>query len=189
MPQAAALAVTGGGAPWIRARLRDPAAPDFPMIAPLDPDRPGDRQQFAKPVPVEFGRDPLARIGIQRIDAVGDLLPQVEEIGLNPAVMRDAAEAGANGREDALVRLVGDGRAFGWIMLLRESRIVSGLLQWAGLAAGPVERLYNFVTVVVGLFYTVAAMSCSPGNKSSPICLSKGARLSATASSGRKSGA
>ena len=54
-------------------------------------------------MPVERGRHPLARAAIQHIDAVRDLLPQVEEIGLNAVVMRNTPEAGADGREDALV--------------------------------------------------------------------------------------
>lgn len=53
-------------------------------------------------------------------------------------------------------------RAFGWIVLLRETGVVSGILQWAGLAAGPVELLYNDVTVVVGLIYTVVLFMVVP---------------------------
>lgn len=53
-------------------------------------------------------------------------------------------------------------RAFGWIMLLRETGVVSGLLQWTGLAAGPVELLYNDVTVIVGLIYTVVLFMIVP---------------------------
>lgn len=53
-------------------------------------------------------------------------------------------------------------RAFGWIMLLRETGIVSGLLQWSGLAAEPVELLYNDATVVVGLIYTVILFMVVP---------------------------
>lgn len=45
-------------------------------------------------------------------------------------------------------------RTFGWMILLRETGIVSNVLQWAGLVDGPVELLYNDVTVVVGLVYT-----------------------------------
>jgi spermidine/putrescine transport system permease protein len=45
-------------------------------------------------------------------------------------------------------------RTFGWMILLRESGIISGLLQWAGLAAGPVEMLYNDAAMMVGLVYT-----------------------------------
>lgn len=53
-------------------------------------------------------------------------------------------------------------RAFGWIVLLRETGVVSGLLQWTGLAAGPVELLYNDATVVVGLVYTVVLFMIVP---------------------------
>lgn len=45
-------------------------------------------------------------------------------------------------------------RTFGWMILLRESGVFSNLLQWAGLASGPVEMLYNDTTVMVGLVYT-----------------------------------
>jgi spermidine/putrescine transport system permease protein len=42
-------------------------------------------------------------------------------------------------------------RTFGWMILLRESGVISGLLQWAGLASGPVEMLYNDAAIMVGL--------------------------------------
>ncbi|MHB1103690.1 MAG: ABC transporter permease [Devosia sp.] len=45
-------------------------------------------------------------------------------------------------------------RVFGWMMLLRETGIVSSFLQWAGLASGPVEFLYNDAAVMLGLVYT-----------------------------------
>jgi spermidine/putrescine transport system permease protein len=53
-------------------------------------------------------------------------------------------------------------RAFGWIVLLRETGVVSGLLQATGLVSGPVELLYNDVTVVVGLVYTVVLFMIVP---------------------------
>jgi len=53
-------------------------------------------------------------------------------------------------------------RAFGWIVLLRESGVLSGLLQWANLADQPVEMLYNDVTVVIGLIYTVILFMIVP---------------------------
>ena len=53
-------------------------------------------------------------------------------------------------------------RAFGWIVLLRESGLISGALQWTGLASGPVELLYNDATVVVGLVYTVVLFMIVP---------------------------
>ncbi|PHS79400.1 MAG: spermidine/putrescine ABC transporter permease [Rhodospirillaceae bacterium] len=45
-------------------------------------------------------------------------------------------------------------RTFGWMILLRESGVFSNLLQWTGMASGPVEMLYNDATVMVGLVYT-----------------------------------
>lgn len=53
-------------------------------------------------------------------------------------------------------------RAFGWIVLLRETGVISGALQWAGLVGGPVELLYNDATVVVGLVYTVVLFMIVP---------------------------
>ena len=45
-------------------------------------------------------------------------------------------------------------RTFGWMILLRESGVFSNLLQWMGLAEGPIEMLYNDATIMVGLVYT-----------------------------------
>ncbi|MGY0216030.1 ABC transporter permease [Endozoicomonadaceae bacterium StTr2] len=45
-------------------------------------------------------------------------------------------------------------RTYGWMILLRETGIVSNLLQFIGVVDGPVELLYNDVTVMVGLVYT-----------------------------------
>ncbi|MCL6272060.1 ABC transporter permease [Sansalvadorimonas sp. 2012CJ34-2] len=45
-------------------------------------------------------------------------------------------------------------RTYGWMILLRETGVVSNFLQWLGLVDGPVEMLYNDVTVMVGLVYT-----------------------------------
>jgi spermidine/putrescine transport system permease protein len=45
-------------------------------------------------------------------------------------------------------------RTFGWMILLRETGVISGLLQWTGLSAGPVEMLYNDVAIMIGLVYT-----------------------------------
>lgn len=53
-------------------------------------------------------------------------------------------------------------RAFGWILLLRETGVVSNILQWTGLVSGPVEMLYNDVTVVIGLVYTVILFMIVP---------------------------
>lgn len=44
-------------------------------------------------------------------------------------------------------------RVFGWMILLRETGVVSRALQSLGLAAGPVELLYNDGAVVLGLTY------------------------------------
>ncbi|MGF7162554.1 spermidine/putrescine transport system permease protein [Rhodoligotrophos appendicifer] len=53
-------------------------------------------------------------------------------------------------------------RAFGWIILLRETGIVSVALQAAGMTDGPVELLYNDVTIVMGLVYTVVLFMIVP---------------------------
>lgn len=53
-------------------------------------------------------------------------------------------------------------RAFGWILLLRETGVISSFLQWAGLADQPIEFLYNDVTVIVGLVYTVMLFMIVP---------------------------
>lgn len=45
-------------------------------------------------------------------------------------------------------------RTYGWMILLRESGILSGFLVWTGLAATPVEMLYNDVAIMIGLIYT-----------------------------------
>lgn len=45
-------------------------------------------------------------------------------------------------------------RTFGWMILLRETGLVSNLLQWVGLADRPVEMLYTDATMMVGLVYT-----------------------------------
>lgn len=53
-------------------------------------------------------------------------------------------------------------RAFGWILLLRETGVISSTLQAVGLIDGPVEMLYNDVTVVIGLVYTVILFMIVP---------------------------
>ncbi len=45
-------------------------------------------------------------------------------------------------------------RTYGWMILLRETGIFSGLLQSMGLVDQPVEMLYNDVAIMVGLVYT-----------------------------------
>ncbi len=53
-------------------------------------------------------------------------------------------------------------RAFGWILLLRETGVVSSFLLWTGAVNQPIEFLYNDVTVVVGLVYTVILFMIVP---------------------------
>lgn len=45
-------------------------------------------------------------------------------------------------------------RTYGWMILLRETGVISRLLVWSGLTAGPVELLYNDGAILVGLVYT-----------------------------------
>lgn len=45
-------------------------------------------------------------------------------------------------------------RTFGWMILLRETGVLSNILQWLGLTSGPVEFLYNDAAIMVGLVYT-----------------------------------
>ena len=53
-------------------------------------------------------------------------------------------------------------RAYGWIILLRETGIISQTLRAMGLVTGPVEFLYNDVTVIIGLVYTVILFMIVP---------------------------
>lgn len=53
-------------------------------------------------------------------------------------------------------------RAYGWIVLLRETGVVSTVLVGAGIINEPVEMLYNDVTVVIGLVYTVILFMIVP---------------------------
>ncbi|WP_417680337.1 ABC transporter permease [Roseibium sp.] len=53
-------------------------------------------------------------------------------------------------------------RAYGWILLLRETGVISSFLQWAGLVDQPIEFLYNDVTVIIGLVYTVILFMIVP---------------------------
>ncbi len=53
-------------------------------------------------------------------------------------------------------------RAFGWILLLRETGVVSSFLLWTGAINQPIEFLYNDVTVIVGLVYTVILFMIVP---------------------------
>ena len=45
-------------------------------------------------------------------------------------------------------------RTFGWMILLRESGVISNFLQYTGLVDGPVEFLYSDATIMLGLVYS-----------------------------------
>ncbi|MCV2893171.1 ABC transporter permease [Lentibacter sp. XHP0401] len=45
-------------------------------------------------------------------------------------------------------------RTFGWMILLRETGVISNVLQYLGLIGGPVEMLYNDAAIMTGLVYT-----------------------------------
>ena len=45
-------------------------------------------------------------------------------------------------------------RTFGWMILLRETGVLSSFLQYIGVLAGPVEFLYNDAAIMTGLVYT-----------------------------------
>lgn len=45
-------------------------------------------------------------------------------------------------------------RVFGWMLLLRETGLLSRGLQWLGVTSGPVELLYTDAAVMIGLVYT-----------------------------------
>lgn len=53
-------------------------------------------------------------------------------------------------------------RAFGWILLLRETGVISSSLQWAGIIGTPIEFLYNDAAVIMGLVYTVILFMIVP---------------------------
>ncbi len=53
-------------------------------------------------------------------------------------------------------------RAFGWILLLRETGVISSSLQWVGLIGTPIEFLYNDAAVIMGLVYTVILFMIVP---------------------------
>ncbi|MCL6414789.1 ABC transporter permease [Aestuariirhabdus sp. Z084] len=44
-------------------------------------------------------------------------------------------------------------RTYGWMILLRESGIVSNALLWIGITEAPLEMLYNDVAIMIGLVY------------------------------------
>lgn len=53
-------------------------------------------------------------------------------------------------------------RVFGWMVLLRQSGVVSTLLQWLGITSQPIELLYSNTTLVVGLVYTMSLFMIVP---------------------------
>jgi spermidine/putrescine transport system permease protein len=53
-------------------------------------------------------------------------------------------------------------RTYGWMILLRESGLVSGFLQWSGLIDAPLEMLYNDAAIMVGLVYTAMLFMVVP---------------------------
>ncbi|PTW40294.1 ABC transporter permease [Rhodovulum kholense] len=53
-------------------------------------------------------------------------------------------------------------RAFGWILLLRQTGVISSLLVWSGMTDEGIEFLYNDAAVIVGLVYTVILFMIVP---------------------------
>lgn len=53
-------------------------------------------------------------------------------------------------------------RAYGWIVLLRETGVISTTLVNLGIITVPIEMLYNDATVVIGLVYTVILFMIVP---------------------------
>lgn len=53
-------------------------------------------------------------------------------------------------------------RAYGWIVLLRETGVISTTLVRWGIINQPIEMLYNDMTVVIGLVYTVILFMIVP---------------------------
>ena len=45
-------------------------------------------------------------------------------------------------------------RTYGWMILLRETGVVSSALVWTGILDAPVEMLYNDAAIMIGLIYT-----------------------------------
>lgn len=45
-------------------------------------------------------------------------------------------------------------RTFGWMILLRETGVLSSFLQYLGVVSGPVEFLYNDAAIMTGLVYS-----------------------------------
>lgn len=53
-------------------------------------------------------------------------------------------------------------RAYGWIVLLRETGVISSALVKWGIINQPIEMLYNDITVIIGLVYTVILFMIVP---------------------------
>ncbi|MGB3409440.1 MAG: ABC transporter permease [Jannaschia sp.] len=53
-------------------------------------------------------------------------------------------------------------RAYGWIVLLRETGVASTALVSMGVIDQPIEMLYNDITVIIGLVYTVILFMIVP---------------------------
>lgn len=53
-------------------------------------------------------------------------------------------------------------RAYGWIVLLRETGVISTTLVKWGIINQPIEMLYNDITVIIGLVYTVILFMIVP---------------------------
>lgn len=53
-------------------------------------------------------------------------------------------------------------RAFGWILLLRETGVISSVLIWTGMTSEGIEFLYNDTAVIIGLVYTVILFMIVP---------------------------
>lgn len=53
-------------------------------------------------------------------------------------------------------------RAYGWIVLLRETGVISTTLVSWGIINQPIEMLYNDITVIIGLVYTVILFMIVP---------------------------
>ncbi len=53
-------------------------------------------------------------------------------------------------------------RAYGWIVLLRETGVISMTLVKWGIISQPIEMLYNDMTVIIGLVYTVILFMIVP---------------------------
>ena len=117
---------------------------------------------------IEFLRQPIYWNALLRTAAISVLVTAVTLVAAFPVAYYIAKIAGQRTRTAlfllCLVPLWASDlvRALGWMMLLRETGIISGVLQWVGLVSGPVELLYNDAAVVIGLVYTVILFMIVP---------------------------